>query len=307
MTKKSSFQILMRPDRVLLLIVICLALAAPAAEARQNQTADLTALQVELWPDYDRPAMLVLMNGTLPPNATLPATVGIPLPPGAEVNAVARMSDENQLMADVEHSVGDDELTITLNDHYFRVEYYAPYVTNGQQRAYAFNWLSDMAVGQLAMSIQQPAAAENLTIAPEAVNVSDSRGDGLLYHSLPSRAVAPGDLYTVNVSYETPTGALTAQPTDQNTGTASQTGLGLGFSPWWLLAAVGVAVLVSGGWYLGQRGGKPSGRARKPAPTRGPKPQPANESARFCHVCGQKAEAGDQFCRRCGTQLKTPQ
>lgn len=284
------------------MILVGLGLVVAPARARQVPATNLTALQVELWPDHDRPAMLVLMNGTLPPTAELPTTVTIPLPPGAEVNAVARMSDENQLMSDVAYTVEDNQLTITLDDHYFRAEYYAPYTANDQQRSYTFDWLSDMPVGQLSLTVQEPAAAENLTISPTAVNVSATRGDGLNYHALPSRSVAAGEEYTVTVSYDTPTDDLTALSSSAESPLSA--GAATPDTTRGLLLALGAVALALGGWYLVRRSRSSSGHPPKPSPVRPPKPTPTAVAERYCHQCGQQAEEGDQFCRNCGTALK---
>ena len=75
--------------RPILLLLLLLLVALPVAA--QTEVTQLDTLTVELWPDYDRPAMLVILTGTLPESAALPATVTIPLPPEAEINAVARL------------------------------------------------------------------------------------------------------------------------------------------------------------------------------------------------------------------------
>jgi hypothetical protein len=320
--------------------VALLGIVAPRALA-QGQPDELVALSVELWPDYDQPSMLVLMTGTLAAATPLPATVTIPLPPGATIHAVARPTADNRLVSDVVFTTGDDALTLTLTDPRFHVEYYAPMQTDGDQRRYDFRWQNDLAVAQLSPVVQQPLAAEGFSVVPEPVNVSSDRGDGLLYHSLPSQAVAAGEPFDITVSYTSTTGALSApalavQPPPgagdaaQPAATAGSGGLFDGFNPLWLLVIFGVAALVGLAFYFGrQQATAPAGRPRKPAPSRPPKtaakppvaptppaaqapaatPPPAPPPAaatgkRFCHQCGEPAEPGDRFCRNCGTQLK---
>ena len=91
--------------RLLTLLLLLLFAALPVAA--QTEVTQLDTLTVELWPDYDRPAMLVILTGTLPESATLPATVTIPLPAGAEINAVARFNDVDVLVTDVEWTEAD--------------------------------------------------------------------------------------------------------------------------------------------------------------------------------------------------------
>ncbi|MBP8950216.1 MAG: hypothetical protein KBG73_15340, partial [Candidatus Promineofilum sp.] len=91
--------------RYLSLLLLFLFAALPVAA--QTEVTQLDSLTVELWPDYDRPAMLVILTGTLPASATLPAAVTIPLPAGAEINAVARFNEVDVLVTDVEWTQGD--------------------------------------------------------------------------------------------------------------------------------------------------------------------------------------------------------
>jgi hypothetical protein len=323
---------------LILATVTLLGIVAPRALA-QGQPDELVALSVELWPDYDQPSMLVLMTGTLAAATPLPATVALPLPAGATIHAVARPTADNRLVSDVVFTTADDVLTLTLTDPRFHVEYYAPMQSDGDRRRYDFLWQNDLAVTQLSPVVQQPLAAEEFTVNPEPVNVSSNRGDGLLYHSLPSQAVAAGEPYAITVSYTSTTGALSApalavQPPPgaadaaQPAPTTGSGGLFDGFNPLWLLVIFGVAALVGLAFYFGrQQATTTSGRPRKPAPSRPPKtaakspvappPAPAAPAAtkpapppaaatgkRFCHQCGEPAEPGDRFCRNCGTQLK---
>lgn len=310
------------------IVLLMFALAAWArsgpAAAAQAEADQLTGLSVELWPDYDRPAMLVLLSGSLPPNTPLPATITIPLPEGADVNAVARVGDDGTLLSDVEYTLEGGLLTAALPSTGFRVEYYTPLTISGDQRGYVFNWLSGLAVAQLSAAVQQPSAAEGFVVSPEPVGTFSNRGDGLLYHTLPSRSLAPGELYTVNVDYTmtTPTLSAPAQTTapvapeigatGSNASAESAGGnLVLGrVSPWWLLGIFAVATLVGLAWYLGRRQSTSAAARRKPQPARtsnnrpNTHSQPASNAARYCHNCGRPATPDDKFCRDCGTRLK---
>lgn len=305
------------------------ALLLPAGQRAlaQSDPAEIVALGVELWPDYDRPDMLVLLTGTLPPDTTLPATLTIPIPAGADINAVARFTTDNQLLSDVDYTVDGEQLTMTLPDVRFRVEYYAPFTTSGDSRSYDFRWLSDLPVGQLSTVIQQPSAAEDFAVVPEPVNVTSNRGDGLQYHSLASRAVAAREPFDITVAYASPTGELSAPavspqatlPASVGTTPVETGGLFENFDPIWLLVILGVGVLVGLAFFLGrQQTTAAGGRPRKPTPSRPAQKQPSQPPAaksttptaptagapRFCHHCGQALATGDRFCRSCGTPVK---
>ena len=109
-----------------LIVTLCLGLAAPTVRAQTPVTA-LDRLEIELWPDYDRPALLVLLTGVLPPGTAMPAAVSIPIPADADINAVARISDTSEMIDDVTYNTDAGEndqqhLTFTTPDLRFRVE-----------------------------------------------------------------------------------------------------------------------------------------------------------------------------------------
>lgn len=303
----------------ILLVTVFLAPIRPATA--QSDVTQLSALAVELWPDYDRPSMLVLLTATLPEGTALPATLTFPLPAGAEVHAVASFNEVGALMSDVDYTVENERLTLTTPSNRFRVEYYAPYETEGNDYSYTFDWISDLAIEQATVVVQQPVAATDFRLSPAAASVAE-RGDGLTYHTLPPRAVAAGEPFTVNVAYTMEAPALSAppqSPVDESAiSTPTQEASGatsIGIDPIWLLVGAGALALAGGAWYLGQRQGRTAARHRKPQPTRPDKkkPAPGNSSTattlvagqtRYCHSCGRQAQPGDTFCRNCGTQLK---
>ncbi len=308
------------PIALLFLAALLLVVGLPA---RAQTPADrLEALGVELWPDYDRPAMLVLLTGTLPAEAALPATVTIPLPADADVNAVASFNASGALMSDVDYTVEDGQITLDTPAARFRVEYYAPYEVDGNAYSYTFDWLADVAVDAMTVIVQQPLAAVDFQVTPAAESSGAVRGDSLTYHTLPTRAVGAGEPFAVEIVYTVDAPVLSAPPvptlaagtgTSTATSTIGDTG-GDGFNPLWLLAVVGALALIGAAWYLGQRQGRARARNRKPQPTRPAKTSAAKPpappaakppaAARYCHNCGQPAQPNDTFCRHCGTQLK---
>lgn len=305
--------------RLFIALLVSLSVVGPIA-AQSNPT-QLTSLAVELWPDYDRPSMLVLLTAALPESAPLPATLTIPLPTGAEIHAVASFNEAGALMADVDYTVENGQLTLTTPANRFRVEYYTPYQAEGGEYSYTFGWVSDLAIDQVTTVVQQPAAATDFRINPAATTSAAERGDGLTYHTLPSRPLGAGEPFTVEVAYTADEPALSAPPQTQPTTDANTTtpdpaaATGSGFDPIWLLVGAGVLALVGGAWYIGQHQGRSASRARKPQPTRATKPKateskrPANSTRaasgpKFCHNCGRQSQPGDTFCRSCGTQLK---
>ncbi|MAT99232.1 MAG: hypothetical protein CL608_18990 [Anaerolineaceae bacterium] len=304
-------------------LLLCLLLLLPTPFVQAQTAVTLESLEVELWPDYDEEAVLVLLTGTLAPNIPLPATLTLPLPDGADFNVAARITPEN-VMTDqgMTPQVANNQVTFTTPDNRFRVEYYQPYEASDTQHAFTFSWQSDITVEQISVKVQQPVAATDMSVIPAPASVSDGQ-DGLTYHLLPNQAVAAGDTYNVEVGYtmNTPTLTVNFLSESEETSAAGEELPFLDAVPveeggfdWQLfLVALGVLILVATAvWYLASnRAATNKRRPAKPKPQRS-KPETRTAAAQatfpgkvnFCHQCGEPLQAEDKFCRNCGTAVK---
>jgi len=280
-------------------LVILLVVLLSGFHVRAQGVTAVDTLSVEIWPDYDQASVLVLLTGELSSDTPLPATITVPLPPEARLNVVARISPDRFMADDIDFTEAAGAVTLTTPDPSFRVEYYYPYQTDGEQRDFTFTWTADFAINQLSVSIQQPLSADTLTTNPAATAITTSQLDGLIYHVLPVQTVPAGQSYRAAVSYHMASPLLTeARLQNQGGGeaavppTTNPTG-----SPNWALylAAAGTALIgIAMFWQVVNHRRK----TRRPGRHR-----PATKAS-FCHNCGQRSQKGDQFCRQCGTPLK---
>jgi hypothetical protein len=319
--------------QTLLLLLLLLILGQAANVQAQTTATTIESLAVDIWPDYDRPSVLVLLTGILPADAALPATVTLPLPEDADLTAVARIGADDNLFADITFNESvPGEVTLTTPDPRFRIEYYMPYDLAGEERTFTFEWQADLTVTQLLVSIQQPVATAEMTTDPAVFSVTP-RQDGFQYHNFSPQEIAAGERLSLDVSYSRSVSQLsaellqpetTAETTTSNQPSETAPGTSLNW-PMILLASGGVAVLAVGAWMMfGERirsarqNGERTPIARKaspakPRPTPAPAPKVEMETsepqtptfAQFCHQCGQKSDPNDRFCRSCGTRLKT--
>lgn len=288
-------------------------LASPPHSFAQTPATALERLEIDFWPDYDEPSVLVILSGALPSDTPLPATVTLPIPGDALLNAVARVSSDNRLMDDISYDESvPGQLTLTTPEQRFRVEYYMPYESDGNERNFAFDWRADMTVFELIMSVQQPVLASDMTLNPAAAGVS-TRQDGLQYHDLPPQSVPEGQTFTLNGAYTLTRPGLTVdfletqQPgqIDPSPPASPSDSAGSASFNWpVLLAAMGAVLAVGATAWFALRGRRSSGRVAKPRPVRRPKAKSASGKAKFCHQCGQPTSPGDRFCSNCGTALK---
>jgi uncharacterized integral membrane protein len=267
----------------------------------QNTVKSLDTLFINIWPDYDRASVLLLMTGSLPANTELPATVTLPFPETAQFNAIARIdSRDGNMKDDILSSPAPGEISFILPDLRFRLEYYLPYAVNNLRRSFDFAWLADITIDNLQLQIQQPISARSLTTEPASVNVV-TRADGFVYHTFPTRAVQAGEPFLLQVNYTMTAAKLSAenrspQLSDEQT-TESSTESAVGSDINWAIVIGGLIVFAALAWQVASY--RSSVRARKP-----PKERVEIQSkTKFCRDCGKPVDENDKFCGGCGREL----
>lgn len=283
----------------------------PGSVAAQSPVA-LSGVQVQLWPEYDQPSMLVILDFQLAAGTELPAGVSILFPKEANLMAVAMQGPDGSLLnADYLESKGAaDWQSVTVqvqSPTTYRLEYYQPLTRTGQTRAFTYQWPGNLAVQNLGVSFRVPADATNVTTDPELQAAQSN--DLAQYLAASFGAQDAGQVLTLDISYSRASEALTApeqglqpsQPLDASTPGRVMIG---NYLPYFL-GTVGIMLIGGGALYFWQ-----AGRARKPRSARhgGGTHVPLRHTAEIhCHECGTRAKEGDRFCRVCGTRLRPPE
>lgn len=286
----------------------------------------LPEVQVDLWPEYDQPSMLVIYHVRLPDSANLPQTVSLRIPAAvSSPNAVAvRQPDGTLLNApfDLLNQGRWTQVTVTATLPEIQLEYYDPQLAkDGSDRNFEFTWLSDYDVESLIIQIQQPLGARNFSVTPDLGSLQLG-SDGLTYYSMQVGALNADDEIQIEIDYQKETDALTIEsfnvqvPEPMDTNTTGRVGL------WsvlpWLLGALGVLLLFGGLFWYWQSGfERPARRAprrSRRAASRSTAETGAlagtvaaldqDEGMIYCHQCGARAAVGDRFCRACGAKLR---
>lgn len=277
-------------------------------------------VQVALWPEYDRPEMLVMYIVHLPEDTALPTEVALRIPARVEApSAVAVRTAEGRLI-NAEHRIEADPtspdwrvVVVTATELTLQVEYYDPALEKqGAERHFVYEWPGDWQVQNLTVEVQHPRTGVAIQIDPEPTR-AEERDDALRYYLLEFGTVAPGDRLQVEVTYQNPTGELSQSPMQGPPPAVEPTESPSAGRPqplvtfWpWALAAVGVLLLVAAGWMYWQ-GSRPPRRPVGPPRGRTPRRRPTTEAVgevRYCPQCGTRARPGDRFCRICGTPLR---
>ena len=112
-----------------LLLLLCLLIIIPMRVAAQNDL-NVSTVEVDLWPEYDRPSMLVIYRITLAPDVTLPAQVSLRIPARVGLpNAVAAKQTDGSLINtpyDLQESGDWGILEFQATSPELQIEYYDP-------------------------------------------------------------------------------------------------------------------------------------------------------------------------------------
>jgi hypothetical protein len=301
--------------RKLLLLLILLGFTMPAAA---QQAITFSTVEVDLWPEFDQPEMLVIYHLTLSSEVSLPANVTIQIPTHVgEPHAVAvRQADGALFTVQFQRTVRDQwaDISLTATTPDIQLEYYDPNLQkDGNLRTFTFQWPGNSQVDSLLINVQQPFSATNVQIDP-ALGAGILRSDGLTYYSGDVISYLGSSVFELKISYEKSNDDLSvmdiqvqpSSPIDETiTGQSEPVQT---YLPW-LLGGLGVLLIVGGGvwyWQSGRRQpakSKPRERRRADAAASQPVLDETNQI--YCHQCGKRAGAGDRFCRVCGTRLRS--
>jgi hypothetical protein len=283
---------------LLLLIMLML----PSTGHAQDKVTTIDSLAVEIWPDYDRASVLVLLTGTLLADAKLPASITLPFPAAAQLNAVARIDGSDGEMKDiVDFTQAPDEITFVTTDLQFRVEYYFPYTIDNDHHTFTFRWSADLSVNNFQIRVQQPKSATSLATVPGILDVA-KEADGFTYHAFPIKSVPAGQLFSVTVDYtmdsdQLSVAGLTSSGVQESA--SPLTAKGKAGINWSIVVVVvgGVIILIVLVWEITARRAGSTGSERHQAESKSKTP------SRYCTNCGNPTAKEDKFCSKCGSAL----
>lgn len=203
--------------RIAAAAALALALLAPGVAAAEPIALDDIVLQVQFMVEAEPATNIIVVGVRLPEGTALPATVRLPVPPGAEVYWAGELTGggpEDDLtreftLVDVD---GGQAIEFTAEET-MTVQYdavvEAPRIT-GTNVAATLQWLQTVRTGEVSFAVRIPAGNESVTIKPEAPGSPLTNRSGELLYTLRPVNLEPGTEYTVEVEYArlgtTPTG-----------------------------------------------------------------------------------------------------
>jgi hypothetical protein len=260
---------------------------------------------VQVWPEYDRNAVLVLMSFSLPADVPLPATFKFAIPRGALIAGIGEVDPSGQYKYNygtsyppVTPGTDWDVVTIQVQDYRsLQIDYYYDpgLPTGAGDRSFPVLFQVPVDVTTLLLHIQQPARATNFKVQPAPQGLGASN-DGFTYAVSTFSDVKAGSTLGELVSYSKPDGGLS---TDSSQATAPRVN-----TTTVLLAAILIIVVCAVGviayrLYRSSRAGAKGrprtrrGPAARPTRSSGPRPEKSSptKSARGSTARPEKGPA----------------
>ena len=298
-------------------------------------SADVTKLVVELWPEYDRPEVLVIHRVELNEEIPLPAQVSFNFPGYIDdLHAVAYKEDGNLLSvapADITLQNNGDVLQLSFPaiSHELHFEYYDPQIltVRNDARLLEYGYMADYAIADADFRVQEPNDSEEFNLSPRATNTHTGM-NGQFFQIIETGEMSPGDAFGLTASYMRSAAGPAVAPQQQPAPPPVQvitedspaveipsTSSALGY----ILIGGGVLLLIGvGGYWLYTSRSKKTETRRPPAtskPARRKKPQatppPVQKSAPeeepsggYCYQCGTALRADASFCHVCGARRR---
>jgi hypothetical protein len=288
-----------------LLFALLFTISCPAS-AQGEVTLD--SVTVQLWPEYDQPDMLVILNYQLASSVSLPAELTFQLPGNVEKPYVVAVGPTAQTVSDqnidFDYQKKGEWLEVTVTAEYpaIQIEYYDSSLRiQDEDRSFTYLWPGNYAAGALTVSLRIPVDTTEVTTDPQMKDISPAdSGQTLLEWSTSNLEVS--EQVPISISYVKTSdrlsisGPLETGVVDENTpGRVSLSN----YLPY-ILGGLGVLLIIGGGIYFWQTSqGKPKTRKRR----RSREKDDEGENI-YCHQCGKRAQPGDRFCRTCGTRLR---
>jgi hypothetical protein len=313
--------------RHLLLLLGLLTAALVLALSGTAQAAEVTAksMKVSVWPEYDDPRVLVILQAELDESVDLPATVSFNFPTGAEigmaceVNAAGSHACKPYRLEDN----GDYKtlfFEITAERKVFFEYYYEAFPAGTGERAFDFVFKPTFAAANLQLEVQEPARSTDFSLEP-AFNQTAKDAEGLVYHVENYSNIGVAEDVPVKVSYVKNDTESSVKPKDASAGAGGATaasGTGGNGALFIVLAAIGFGTLMFGGYKMFKpAAAAPAGRSasrrtgRSTAPTRNVAPGTRKRAgsaggrtvmSKFCISCGSSLRHQDRFCPDCGEE-----
>ncbi len=284
---------------VWILALTCLLPAPVLGQEEGAETAVSTPtiqrLNIQVMPEFDDPRVLVIVQGRLAENISLPQTLSFRVPRDAQINQMAIINMADGQPSPRTFDLANDPIdarwsvaTYTIDNAHFFFEYYFDPLTANPEKQFTFAVSPLQPVADLVVEVQQPRTAEGFSTTPTS---GGQRIDayGLTFYQFQLGAMAAGAETAVSVQY-TKSDPTPSVPRFNESSSAHAITDNATIPSWVIgLLALGVVGSISGFTWFRTRQRKPDA-AYIPTPN-------------YCPQCGVRQRTESRYCHACGAAL----
>lgn len=195
----------MKAWRINFWLICFILLAGLGAPSLAQESSALSELTIRLWPEFDRPEVLVILQGTVDESASLPAVVSLPLPPEVDQPFVVASAETDGPLIEVstfEVQPGEDANWVTFQTEQPNIwlEYYDDLQIEGDRRTYAFQWPGGLEIATASFEVLQPLGVDELEVDPTAS--PELQEDGQVHYIGQLGTIAQSDQFQIQLNYD---------------------------------------------------------------------------------------------------------
>lgn len=281
----------------------------PSSAGAQGGTK-LDSMHIELWSEFDQPSMLVINEFVVSQDTPLPAAITMRFPKDTNLVAVAVESNgelfNQKFTGPVEQG---NWQTITLNVETYephRVEYYQPLTRDRNKREFKYQWFGDYYVKEFTVLVLVPADSTELITSPVLQEAVPAMSGLAVSGMVTKNELKMGSSFQFTLEYQRNSEAL-MKPDESNqvqpvepVGEDTPGRVSIANLPW-IIGGFGLALILIAlfAYWRTTRAGESRPRIRRRRQAEGD-----GDVQAYCHECGARANAGDRFCRTCGSRLR---
>lgn len=287
-----------RPNPRWIPLAMALALPGLARGAAVAQVAvEVSSMSVDIWPEYDEPAVLAIYQGRLGPSVDTPTDFSFVIPEGARIHMVGGVAaDGRHVHAEFETRARDDGLTevsYELTVPNFYMEFYYDPLGTGEERSFSYPVVSPYDVASVAVRVQQPRGAEGFSVSPFTSEMAQD-DKGFVYQVVRMDSLPAESLRSVAVRYRKVEREPSVEPPEQGSQAAGVMDALKGRRVMGLLAVLFAGAAIYG-FFVGSRQPRSETVLAEPRDPTRPREQ------RFCMYCGSAVAPSHRYCGECGT------
>lgn len=193
-------------DKKLSVIAICtLVFLLPGMNrnyASENLT-EVSSLKIDLWPEYDKPMVLVMIDGWIAESVELPIEVRLPVMEGGSVHMGCSITSAGVHIHE-SFKEGTDEdgdyVTFVLRERQFHLEYYYNPFRDTPFRRFDYYFKSPFNIAAVQVEIKEPLGSTGFILNPPSKYPMKNRS-GITIHSLNIGKVKVGEGINITAEY----------------------------------------------------------------------------------------------------------